>query len=353
LDVRTRGYLLFARVNLHLCLAVVLVSCGSEVETHRYTRFAMGTMVEYIVTGVTSEMARAAVDSAHSEVERISDLLWEGNPGSDIARLNGSCEAADGPYGCREISISDETIRFLQRSATYHAETNGAFDVTVGAFLRLYDFVPDAPVVPDSSAVDSALRALGDRSVALSDRSTGRLGPGVRLSVGGVAKGYAVDRATKVLQTLGITGALVNAGGDLYCLGTNSGKPWRVGIRDPDRPGSVVDILELTNRAVATSGDYQLFVDVEGVRYHHLLDPSTGWPARKARSATVVASSTERADALATGLFVGGAATLELIEGLPETEAFLIDPSLEVHATTGLGSLRGQNQSTGSIEALF
>ena len=161
----------------------------------------------------------------------------------------------------------------------------------------------------------------------------------MRVSVGGIAKGYAVDRAVEELREHRVENALINAGGDLYCLGTNLGRPWRVGIRDPDEPIKVTATVDVTDGAVATSGDYQQYFDVDGPRYHHLLDPATGFPARRSRSATVITTgSTERADALATGLFIHGKEGLDLFDGLPEVEALLIDSAGRRFQTSGWSS---------------
>lgn len=296
----------------------------------------MGTVVDYTVVGVTREQARLAVAAAHEEIERISDLLWEGSEAGEISALNSTCREHSVGEACRPIAVSDETAAFLERALSYEAETDGAFDVTVGSFLPFYDFGVDHPAAPDSQAVIRLAKQLESRNLGVDSLSVTGMLSGIRVSVGGIAKGYAVDRAVEVLREHRVENALINAGGDLYCLGTNFGRPWRVGIRDPDEPNRVTATVDVTDGAVATSGDYQQYFEVDGTRYHHLLDPETGFPARNSRSATVITTgSTERADALATGLFVIAKEGIELIDGFTEAEALLIDAAGRRYQTSG------------------
>ena len=313
----------------------------------------MGTVVEYVIVGVESSVAREAVEKAHAELERVSTLLWDDDPASEVFAINEACSGGGAASGarapqegetqteCGSILVSEETAHFLSRVIRYGLETQDGFDVTVGSFLKAYDFGSEEPTMPDTHAIHQIARELKPSATVLSiDSAAGftlsGMRQGVRIAVGGVAKGYGVDRAVSVLRNLGITSALVNAGGDLYCLGTNDGGPWQVGIRDPDDLSSVIAAIEVVDAAVATSGDYQQYVIVDGIRYHHLLDPKTGLPARKSRSATVIAQTAERADALATGLFVQGPNGMRLIESAADTEALLIDANDKQIETTGM-----------------
>lgn len=279
-------------------LAATLAACiGLPPQTYRFTRFSMGTVVEYTVVSATHTRARSAVDAAHAEIERIADLFGEDDSSSAIHRINQSGEA---------LTVAREVAEFLDRTHRYSERTGGAFDVTVKPLLGLYGFDAADPTVPSNIRIVERLRLVGHEGITVEDGIVYKAEPDVSIAVGGVAKGYAVDRAVAVLREHGIDDAVVNAGGDIYCLGTNGGRPWRVGIRHPDREHDVLAVLELSDAAVATSGDYERFFEEDGVRYHHLLDPRTGSPARLLRSATVVAASAEEADAMATGVFVLG-----------------------------------------------
>jgi FAD:protein FMN transferase len=283
---------------LILCLAVLLASCGEEEErAFTFTRFAMDTVVEYTIVAESREVARDAMLAAHAEVERVAALLWEQESASQIYLLNHS----SGP-----LALDPEVYGFLVRARDFTHATGGAFDVTIKPVLELYDFTAESSGPPADAHLATRLADVGiDRLRFGPSYTVGRQGS-ARVAVGGVAKGYAVDRAVEVLRGMGIENALVNAGGDLYAMGLREGRPWRVGVRHPDDPEHLVEVIEVSNAAVATSGDYQRYLVHDGVRYHHLLDPSTGRPARHVRSATVVAATAEEADALSTGLFVAG-----------------------------------------------
>ncbi|MBT8399647.1 MAG: FAD:protein FMN transferase, partial [Rhodothermia bacterium] len=241
----------------------------------------MGTMVEYTIAAESAADSRRAIEAAHREIERVSTLLWEEDSASTIYRFNRARDT---------VRASAEVASFLDRSREYHTDTRGAFDVTIRPVMDLYQFGNEDAQPPRSDDLSSAIQSVDMTAFSVDTSGILRKSrPEISLAVGGVAKGYAVDRAVAILKGAGIRSAVVNAGGDLYCLGTNEGKPWRVGVRDPDDASSVIHVLHVTDAAVATSGDYQQYFDYEGVRYHHILNPETGRPARMVRSATVIA----------------------------------------------------------------
>ena len=298
---------------------------------YRFTRFAMDTVVAYTILAPSPTVALEAMQAAHQEVERVAALLWEEDPASDLYAFN----RAQG-----RLAVSPEVFGFLTRARAYYDRTDGAFDVTIKPVLELYGFETERPAPPHPDTLRARLSAVGmariDLSTPLVLDKTGN--PGAAVAVGGVAKGYAVDRAVQVLRDHGIRDALVNAGGDLYAMGTNNGRPWSVGVQDPDDAGAVIDTLYLSDQAVATSGDYQRYYVHDGVRYHHILDPRDGRPGRYARSATVVAATTEAADAYATALFVAGPSRgLALLATLPGVEGMVVDTAKVLHASPGYG----------------
>jgi thiamine biosynthesis lipoprotein len=233
------------------------------------------------------------------------------------------------------------------------ARSDGAFDPSAGALVELWGY-PDHPALPDSAAIAEAVATVDWRAVESADMAAGgevprawKLGlPGMRLDLGGIAKGWGVDRAADLLA--GVSGAaLVNVGGDLAVRGTKpAGTGWLIGVQDPRDPSRLFLKLRLTGPgAVATSGDYQRWFEVGGVRYHHLLDPRTGWPARGVRSATVVAPTCAVADAWATAAFVlGPEAGVAALEREPDLEGVLVtvgeDGELVLHETSGFAKYR-------------
>ncbi len=313
-----------------LILSLVLAACAqaSREKTYTFSQFAMGTVVEYTLVAPSPEAARTAMRQAHDEMLRVARLLWEEDSLSQIYAFN----RAAGP-----VALDQETVDFLRRTYDYYTVSDGAFDVTIKPVLDLYDFDAEAPAPPSATDLAERLPYVGmDHLRFLPPSTVEKASSGsVALTVGGVAKGYAVDRAVAVLQAHGIAHAIVNAGGDLYCLGANDGNPWVVGIRHPDDPAAILDTLFLANQAVATSGDYQRYFTYEGTRYHHLLDPTTGRPARRARSATVIAPTTEQADALATALFTTGPDGLALLDSLAGVEGMVVDSTGTQHRSQG------------------
>ena len=286
------------RASALLLVGLLLVSCSeAPTQVFTFTRFAMDTVVDYTIVAQSHTTALEAVDAAHREIERIERLVSEFDEGSEIYALN---------HADSSVRVSAETAGLLERALDYSRRTGGAFDITVKPLLDLYGFGTDSPRVPSAAGLNRA-RGLVDASLMKVDSTlVTKPFPGMQVAVGGIAKGYAVDRAVAVLRAHGITGAIVNAGGDLYCLGTNRGKPWRVGVRHPGDADSLLAVVEVVDRAVATSGDYERFFESGGRRYHHILDPGTGLPSRALHSTTVVAESAEEADAFATAVFVQG-----------------------------------------------
>lgn len=299
----------------------------------------MDTAIEHTIVAVDKATARQAMLGAQSEIERIDSLLWEENPESEIYRYNHS------PIG---IETTEEVFRFVQRAVGYYRteveldleKTEGTFNIAIGPVVQLYDFNADNPVPPSATEIEQALTEVNIGNIILKeDTSTdtyflGKKTPDTMIAVGGIAKGYAVDRAIQILSKRGFNQVLINAGGDLYCNGENQGKLWKVGIQHPGKLSEIIKIIELKNAAIATSGDYQRYYIYQGQRYHHLLDARTGMPARLSRSASVIAPSTEEADVWATSLFVLGAEEgIELINKLNDVHGMVIDSSGTVHYT--------------------
>lgn len=196
-----------------------------------------------------------------------------------------------------------EVQELFKLARKIYDDSGGAFDLTVGILAELWGFRSKAYYLPRPEEINQALRFVGLEKI---QQDNGKLfvPEGVLLDWGGIAKGWAVDQATKALQAAGIKRGFINAGGDLFCWGTNpDNRDWRVGIKHPRQPG-FLGVLEIRNLAAATSGDYQRYFIVNGVRYHHIFDPKTGWPARGKQSVTVIGPKTAVCDGLATAIFV-------------------------------------------------
>lgn len=289
----------------------------------------MGTELVITVRHADAALRERALDEAVAEINRVEDLMtdWRASP---LTTLNQA--AGEGPH-----SVPRELYELIERALLISELSEGAFDPTFRTFGRLWDFKAEPPQIPTAEAVAEAVARCGWQKVELIDGKV-RKPEGLEIGLGGIAKGYGVDRAMQVLMDHGIEHAIVNAGGDLKALGRNGDELWTIAIRHPREQQRVLAVLPVSNSCVVTSGDYERFFEVDGRRYHHILDPRTGYPATGAMSATVIAPDAAVADALATSLCVLGPESLAIIEELPRCEALLVDLDGKVHTTSGLNS---------------
>ena len=286
----------------------------------RRTLPIMGTLAEVAVVHKDQRYAQGAIDAAFQELQRVESLLTRFRADSEVGRANLS--AFSGPQ-----SVSAETSEVLRSALQWADATQGAFDPCLGRAIALWD-VGNRTRPPELKEVHRFERRGLFRSLELGESNGQDIvlfhDEELAIDLGGIGKGYGVDRAVEVLRSWGIQDALVNVGGDLYALGVSEdGDSWNVGVRSPDDPKALATTLKMSDRAVATSGDYQQFFDYGGKRYHHLLDPATGAPSQaRIRSVTVAAESCMAADAGATTAFVASVeATRAILSGVvPGTE---------------------------------
>jgi len=294
-------------------LGVLLLCCGCSKAPKEDSAFFMGTFIK-----VTAHDARAFA-IVFDEFRRLDKVFNLYDEESELALLN-----AKG-----ELVVSEELFEVLQMSRAFYKATSGAFDVSVAPLALLWKQAIKEKVLPRPEAIEGARGRVGMDYVYL-DPETRRvklLKVGVQLDLGALAKGYALDRAIARLKEAEITSVLVNAGGNVYCLGDNQGRPWQVAIRDPRHKGRIFGKMDLRDQAAATSGDYEQFVEIDGKRYNHIIDPKTGYPVENgAVSATIVATSAATADALATScLLLDPARCRDLLGRFPGVRAKLVD----------------------------
>ncbi len=294
----------------------------------------MGTRVT--VSLWTDDEVRAAQASAavFEEFRRIEALMTSWGDDSDVARINAAA-------GARPVRVDAEVLGLIAEAQEVARASGGAFDITVGAFRGLWKFDHDKDGTIPAAAEVEARRPLvrwQDVKVNRRRRTVKLRRAGMRVTLGGIAKGYAVDRAVAILRERGFVDFLLQAGGDLYVAGRRGDRRWRVGVRDPrgDSAASFA-VTEVENQTFSTSGDYERSVIKDGVRYHHILDPATGRPATRSRSVTVMADDALTADAWSTALFVIGAERgLPMVEGMPGVEAVFVDADNQVKVSSGL-----------------
>lgn len=295
---------------------------------------AMGTDVRVTVWAADGIAAESAMSSVFAEFDRLDALLSVWKPQSDVVRINA---AAGGP----PVSVSTDTLAVIKAGLDASRLTGGAFDMTFGALADVWKFDHDQDDrVPDAAEIEARLPQVDYRAVRVDEAgaSVSLARPGVRLHLGGIGKGYAVDRAVALLRERGFRDFMIHAGGDLYVGGQPGERPWRLGINDPrGAPEESFATLELRDRTLSTSGDYERFFIQDGVRYHHLLDPSTGRPARGCRSVSIVAPTALQADALSTGVFIlGPEKGMALVERLADVDAVIVTADSRVLISSGL-----------------
>jgi len=290
----------------------------------------MGTRITVELWAEDKGSGNAAIDAVMAEMRRIDELMSTYKSTSELSKVN--ARAALEP-----IKITPELFGLLTTALQYSRDTDGAFDITYASVGYMYDFRHRKR--PDEASIEKALPAVDYHHVLL-DPKTGTVRfsqPGVRIDLGGIAKGHAVDSSIQVLQKRGITRALVTAGGDSRIIGDRFGTPWVVGIRHPDRKNEVIAKIPLEDAALSTSGDYERYFDENGVRYHHIIDPHSGHSASKVRSATIIGPTATRTDGLSKTAFVlGPERALEIYNRLDDIDAILVTPNGRVLYTKGL-----------------
>lgn len=290
----------------------------------------MGTRCAVEIWATDRAAGNAAMEAVLADMRRIDALMSTYKPDSEISRVNAN--AAREP-----VAITAELFGLLQTAQQYSALSKGAFDITYASVGYLYDYRQHFH--PDEKSIAAALPTVDYRQLKLdpANRTVSFGKPGMRIDLGGIAKGYAVDRGIEILKARGFTHAMVNAGGDTRVSGDRFGKPWVVGIRHPDRKDEVALRIPLTDAAFSTSGDYERFFDEGGVRYHHIIDPKTGHSPHAVRSVTIIASNATRTDGLSKTVFIlGPKAGLDFINSLPDADAIVIAADGKVSYSKGL-----------------
>ena len=293
----------------------------------------MGTAINVELWHENAEQGRALTQSVMEEMQRIDNLMSTYKPESELSAVN--ARAANAP-----VPVSSELFTLIKHALNFSDVTSGAFDITYASAGQHYDYRTGNK--PDEQQLQAALSAIDYRHVKLDpQKSTVEfLNPGVRIDLGGIAKGYAVDRSIAILRSAGVNNALVSAGGDTRVIGKRWDRPWNVGIRNPRDKDSIVSMIPLENSAISTSGDYERYFEEDGVRYHHILNPGTGKSTHEIHSSSIIGNVATDTDALSTSVFVLGVEKgLQLINSIPDTEAVIIDNKGRMHYSEGLAQI--------------
>ncbi len=313
---------------------LLLTPVNATAEWYRQDAAIMGTAIAVDLWYEDEARGRALAQAVMDEMQRIDDLMSTYKPESELSRIN--ARAAD-----EAVPVSAELLALIQRALDFSRLTDGAFDITYASAGQYYDYRKG--IQPNAEQLALALPAIDYHHVRIDPQgATLRfLHPGVRIDLGGIAKGYAVDRCIAILQAAGVKSAMVNAGGDTRVLGKHWKQPWMVGIRDPRNKEGLVTMIPLEDAAISTSGDYERYFEKGGVRFHHILNPRTGTSSAGVRSVSIIGADATTTDALSTSVFVMGVESgLKLVDSLPDIEAVIIDNQGKMFYSKGLDRLR-------------
>ena len=290
----------------------------------------MGTEISVQLWHENEAFAQESIEQVIAEMHRIDHLMSTYKSHSELSKVN--ARAAQ-----MAVPVSDELYVLIKQALALGDVTEGAFDITYASVGKHYDFREGH--MPSKEQKQAALPSVSLRHVVLDDANmtVQFKRPGVRIDLGGIAKGHAVESSVTLLRNRGIENAIVTAGGDSRVLGDHRGRPWAVGIRDPRQENGLSARMPVQEEAISTSGDYERYFEADGVRYHHIIEPSSGDSARALRSVTIIGPDAIMTDALSTGVFVlGKQRGLELIDSLDEFEAIVIDKHGEMYFSRGL-----------------
>lgn len=328
-------------LTLLIALSFLQVSGCSQAKFIKRTQIIMGTFVTII-----ADASPQAVKEAFNEIKRVDLLMSRFNPDSEVSLLNRRGEA----------KVSPETREVIQRAIEFSKITNGAFDITCGPICNLWQKAGKEDKMPTKNELSYVVSLVGYHNIIINGNRIKFSKKGMQITLGGIAKGYAVDKAIQVLREEGVTRALVNAGGDMYCLGEglkdeslrekiqqfffgrkSKERKWEIGIQDPRKRNKIIGVIKVKDKGVATSGDYQRYVRIQGKRFSHIVNPATGLTVQNnPMSVTIIASDATTADALATGVFVlGSKRGVELINKLSGVEGMIVSEGEKITCSKG------------------
>jgi FAD:protein FMN transferase len=312
-------------------LVAILVSVpAAHAEWVSREEAIMGTRIAVELWATDHAQGDTLITRVMDEMRRVDELMSTYKPTSQVSRVN--AEAATHP-----VVVEEDLFGLLQTALDFSRITEGAFDITYASVGYLYDY--RRHIKPTDEQIAKALPAISYQHVILdpATHSVRFTQPGVRIDLGGIAKGWAVDRGIEILRAAGIERAFVTAGGDTRIIGDRFGKPWMVGIRDPRQEGKVIARIPLVDAALSTSGDYERFFEENGVRYHHILSPATGKPASAVRSVTVIGPTATRTDGLSKTIFVLGIREgMRVLDALGDVDVIAVDKNEKIYYSKGL-----------------
>jgi thiamine biosynthesis lipoprotein len=291
----------------------------------------MGTVIEITLIGDDEERANKAVLQAFQEIKRIETLMSPWLDSSDVTRINRSA-------GKERVKVSPETFEVIQKAQEISELSEGGFDITIGPLTELWREARKKKIPPSIEEVKERLGLVNFKNIETDQEGKVFLKKkGMAIDLGGIAKGYAVDRAFELLKSLGYRNLIINAGGDLRVGGLRNNQPWSIGIQNPRESQKLLARISVSDMAVATSGDYERFFNYEGKRYHHIFNPKDGFPTEGSQSVTIIAKDCITADGLATAVFVLGAEKgYSLCQKFEGVDCLIVDKEGKIMFSPGL-----------------
>ncbi len=315
-------------------MQVIESPVNTNAAIHKRVLRLMGNRFEISVVSDNAQWAEERIDTAIKEIRRIEKLLTTFDDNSETNQINNNA-------GLHAVKVDKEVFGLIYRSLKISALTQGAFDITYGSIDKsFWNFDVSMTALPEASAAKQTVRLINYRNVIL-DKKNGSVflkEKGMRIGFGAIGKGYAADRAKYILQQQGVTSGIVNAAGDLITWGSQpDGKAWTVGISDPNASHHPFSYLDISNMAVATSGNYEKYAVINGKKYSHTLDPKTGYPVSGIKSVTIITPSAELADAMATPVMVMGIKVgLNLINQMRQIACIIIDENDKIYTSSNI-----------------
>ena len=318
------------------CSLFCMLSQGQLVQrdiTVKKTLKLMGTRFEITVVAPNEEIGYLDIDEAVSEIERIEKMISSWDEASETSKINKNA-------GIQPVKVSPELFSLIERAIKISEITDGAFDITYASMDNIWKFDGSMDRMPSEKEIQKSIAKIGYKKIILNpdDQTVLLSEPGMRIGFGAIGKGYAADKAKELLTSKQVKGGIINASGDLTTWGTKvTGEKWLVGIANPLSKDKVFSWLPVVESSVATSGNYEKYITLNGKKYSHIIDPRTGYPTTGINSVSVFAKHAELCDALATAVFIMGKDTgIHMINQIDGVEVVVVDSDNKIHKSSGI-----------------
>lgn len=312
----------------------LLSACNPQKEMVTDSTYMLGTYLQLSLWTEDKAEGMAVIQECFQRIRQIEQKMSVNIEDSEVNEINRHA-------GKEYVAVSDDTMAVIRKGFAYAELTDGAFDPAIGRLVKLWGIGTERERVPKPEEIQEALKYVDYRGIKFQDENKVKLDiDGMQLDLGGIAKGYAADAVTKIIREKGIKHAIINLGGNVVALGKKAdGAPWKIGIQDPFEPtGTHMGVIEVADQTVVTSGNYERYFIRDGKRYHHIIDPKTGYPSENGViSATIITDSSIDADALSTSVYVLGLEKgMNLIESMEGVECIIITEEKKVFLSSGL-----------------